>query len=250
MTEDAILPGSAQSRSFGEQAEHYDRLRPPYPAQAVDFVLHGRPPGRLLDVGAGTGKLTRLLIERAEQVIAVEPDGRMRVVLQSAVPTAEVLAGSAEQLPLPDASVDAVFAGQAFHWFRRPDADRELARVLRPGGVVGLLWNMPDKEVSWVPEVYQATRQPLEPLITPSQDLDLALFSPAEQNWTSWSYRLPGLAGLRALVHTWSWMITRSPAEQRAIDERLRVLATRHAELQGEAIEFPLRTKAVRQYLR
>jgi len=244
------LAGSVFARSFGPAAERYHRLRPGYPAEAVDFVLHGRPAGRLLDVGAGTGKLTALLVDRAEQVIAVEPDARMREVLSQAVPAAEVLAGSAERLPVPDASVDAVFAGQAFHWFARPDADRELARVLRPGGVVGLIWNLPDVTVPWVPELYRATRRPDVPWSTDDDDLDLALFTPTEVHWTPWTQQLPGFAGLHELVHTWSWVITRPDAEQRAIDERLRVLAGRYAELQGETIDFPQRTKVVRQYLR
>jgi SAM-dependent methyltransferase len=244
------LAGSVFARSFGPAAECYHRLRPGYPAEAVDFVLHGRPPGRVLDVGAGTGKLTALLVDRAEQVIAVEPDPQMRAVLAESMPTAEVAGGSAERLPLPDASVDAVFAGQAFHWFARPAADRELARVLRPGGVVGLIWNLPDITAPWVPEVYRATRQPGVPWSAEENDLDAALFTPTEVHWTSWTQQLPGFAGLRDLVHTWSWVITRPPAERRAIDHRLRILATRHAELQGERIGFPLRTKAVRQYLR
>ena len=239
------------ARSFGSQADRYQRIRPPYPPAAVDFVLDGRPAGRLLDVGAGTGKLTRTLLDRAEQVVAVEPDPQMRAVLAQALPQAEVLAGTAERLPLPDASVDAAFAGQAFHWFARPAADRELARVLRPGGVAGLIWNLPDHTHPWVPELYQATRQPEPPpWATDYEDLDTALFTPAEVHWTYWQYQLPGLAGLRELVHTWSWVITRPAAERRAIDDRLRILASRHAELQGETIGFPQRTKAVRQYLR
>jgi len=250
MPAESAMPAASFARYFGSQAESYDRMRPPYPEQAVDFVLAGRPPGRVLDLGAGTGKLTRTLLGRATEVVAVEPDDQMRAVLTEAAPRAEVLAGSAERLPLPDASVDAVFAGQAFHWFARPATDQELARVLRPGGVVGLIWNLPDHTVPWVPELYRTIRQPGSPWSADYADLDTALFTPAESHWTSWRYQLPGLDGLLELVHTWSWVITRPPAEQRAIDQRVRILATRHAELQGELIGFPHRTKAVRQYLR
>jgi SAM-dependent methyltransferase len=238
------------ARSFGSRASSYQRMRPSYPQAAVDFVLHGRPPGRLLDVGAGTGKLTQVLLEHTDQVVAVEPDPQMRVEFAQALPTVELLAGSAERLPLPDASVDAIFAGQAFHWFPRPDADRELARVLRPGGVVGLIWNLPDPTVPWVPELYRALRQPEPPWSSDYTDLDGTLFTSGEQHCTPWTYQLPGLAGLRDLVHTWSWVITRPVAEQHAIDQRLRILASRYAELQGETIGFPHRTHAVRQYLR
>jgi SAM-dependent methyltransferase len=244
------MSASEFAKVFGSQADRYQRMRPSYPPAAVDFVLDGQPPGRLLDVGAGTGKLTRLLLDRSEHLVAVEPDPQMRAVLAAELPEVEVLDGSAERLPLPDASVDAIFAGQAFHWFARPATDRELARVLRPGGVVGLIWNMPDRSVPWLPELAQAVRQPEATESDDYQDLDTALFTPAEQDWTSWTYPLPGLAGLRELVHTWSWVITRPAAEQQAIDERLRILATRHAALQGETIEFPYRTMTVRQYRR
>jgi hypothetical protein len=101
-----------------------------------------------------------------------------------------------------------------------------------------------------VVELYDVVREPEPPWSAKYTDLATALFTPAEQHWTSWTYQLPGLVGLREMVHTWSWVITRPAAEQHAIDERLRILAGRHAALQGETIEFPFRTKAVRQYLR
>lgn len=244
------LPGSQFARSFGSQAEEYDRMRPPYPAEAVGFVLHGRPPGRVLDLGAGTGKLTAALLDRAEQVLAVEPDAQMRAVLATAVPGAEVLAGSAEEIPVPDSSLDAVLAGQAFHWFARPHADHELARVLRPGGVVGLLWNFPDGDVQWVRAMYQATHDREVPWSWTYEALDAALFSPPETAWTSWIYRLPGPDAVVRLAHTWSWVITRPPAEQREIEQRLRRLAEQYPQLRGPALELPMRTRAVRQYLR
>jgi SAM-dependent methyltransferase len=250
MPAESAMPAAKFARVFGGEADRYQRMRPSYPRQAVDFVLADRPAGRVLDVGAGTGKLTRALLDRTEQVVAVEPDRQMRRVLAAELPAVEVLAGSVERLPLPEASVDAIFAGQAFHWFTRPDADRELARVLRPGGVVGLIWNLPDHTHPWIPELFQAVREPEPPWSTDYEDLDTALFTPAQAHWTSWQQQLAGLAGLRELVHTWSWVITRPAAEQRAIDDRLRVLATRHPELQGDLLQFPYRTKAVRQYLR
>src|SRR4051812_28876052 len=101
MPAEPAMPAARFARVFGGEADRYQRMRPSYPEQAVDFVLADRPPGRLLDVGAGTGKLTRTLLERTEQVVAVEPDPQMRRVLAQALPAAEVLAGSAERLPLP-----------------------------------------------------------------------------------------------------------------------------------------------------
>jgi len=250
MPAEPAMPAAVFARVFGGEAERYQRMRPPYPKQAVDFVLAGRPAGRVLDVGAGTGKLTRLLVPTGAAVVAVEPVACMRDELRRRVPGIEVVDGTAESNPLPDSSADAVTAAQAFHWFDGSKALPEIHRVLRPGGVVGLIWNLPDHRVDWIPELFEAVREPEPPWSAAYQDLDTGLFTPAEAHWTSWRYRLPGLPGLRELVHTWSWVITRPATEQRAIDERLRVLASRHAELQGETIGFPFRTKAVRQHLR
>ena len=118
----------------------------------------------VLDLGAGTGKLTRMLAARYRRVVAVEPLDGMRAILEQTVPAAESLAGSAEAIPLPEASVDGVFAGQAFHWFANDEAVAEIARVLRPGGVLCLVWNRPG-EPSPLPESYLAY---LETLQTPS----------------------------------------------------------------------------------
>ena len=106
-----------------------------------------------LDLGAGTGKLTQILVDRYAQVIAVEPLDELRAILSEHLPVADVRAGAAEAIPLEDASVDAVFAGQAFHWFANDAAVAEIARVLRPGGVLALLWNVPNGTPS-VPEAY------------------------------------------------------------------------------------------------
>jgi SAM-dependent methyltransferase len=105
----------------------------------------------VLDLGAGTGKLTSVLLDLGLEVVAVEPDEQMRARVPA---RAEVLGGSAEAVPLPDASVDAVLVGQAFHWFDPSAALPEMARVLRPGGTVGLLWNERDESVGWVRAVW------------------------------------------------------------------------------------------------
>ena len=133
--------------SFGTAASSYDAGRPSYPAEAVRWVL---PSGaqRVLDLGAGTGKLTATLRDLGMDTVAVEPDDAMR----SHVP-GEALAGTAEEIPLPDASVDAVVAGQAFHWFDVERALPEMRRVLRPDGSIGLLWNLFDDRVPWVADL-------------------------------------------------------------------------------------------------
>jgi SAM-dependent methyltransferase len=136
MTEPAI--------SFDLAAEEYERTRPSYPDE---LLAHVPVPAEatVLDLGAGTGKLTRVLARRYERVLAVEPLDRMREILERVVPEAEALPGRAEQIPLTDSAVDAVFAAQAFHWFANDEAVAEIARVLRPGGVLALVWNAPDE---------------------------------------------------------------------------------------------------------
>jgi SAM-dependent methyltransferase len=108
----------------------------------------------VLDLAAGTGKLSRVLIERYARVIAVEPLAELRAILAERVPSADVRDGVAERIPLADAEVDAVFVGQAFHWFANDAAVREIARVLRPGGVLALLWNR-SEEPSPLPDAYR-----------------------------------------------------------------------------------------------
>jgi ubiquinone/menaquinone biosynthesis C-methylase UbiE len=132
------------TRGFEAAAERYERGRPDYPAAAIDRLVAGlglRPGAVVADVGAGTGKLTRQLVGTGARVLAVEPLEGMRAVLERLVPEAEALAGTAEALPLADASVDAATVGQAFHWFDGERALRELGRVVRPGSGLALVWN-------------------------------------------------------------------------------------------------------------
>jgi ubiquinone/menaquinone biosynthesis C-methylase UbiE len=137
------------SRPFELVADVYERARPEYPEEAIAWIaeeLDLREGRTVLDLGAGTGKLSRSLLKTGARVIAVEPGDAMRAELERAVPEAEALRGSAEQLPLADGSVDAITIGQAFHWFRYDEAMPELRRVLRPAGGVALLWNNRDQD--------------------------------------------------------------------------------------------------------
>jgi SAM-dependent methyltransferase len=144
----------AHATSFGGAAATYERGRPPYPPQALDWLL---PPGarRVLDLGAGTGKLTRQLVSRGLDAVAVEPLAGMRAELSRVLPGTPVLDGSAEHIPLPDGSVDAVLAAQAWHWVTPERAAPEVARVLRPGGTLGLVWNERDEREPWVARLNQ-----------------------------------------------------------------------------------------------
>jgi SAM-dependent methyltransferase len=140
---------SERRQSFGAIAQDYDRFRPGPPADVVASLL--RPDGHdVLELGAGTGALTRLLVEQVAHVRAIEPDARMRAVLAAQVPTAEVVAGQAEDIPAPDASFDTVIAASAWHWVDPVRAVPEVARVLRPGGWFSLLWNGPDRSIDWM----------------------------------------------------------------------------------------------------
>jgi len=135
--------------SFGVAAGDYEKGRPSYPPEAVAWILGGTPL-RVLDAGAGTGKLTAEVVRQGHQVIALDPDAAMLETLHLAVPGVETRVGTAEATGLPDSSVDAVVFGQAWHWVDVASASAEMARVLRPGGVLGLIWNIRDEEVAWV----------------------------------------------------------------------------------------------------
>ena len=141
------------ARSFDRAAVEYERARPGYPAAVLD-VLPLAADAEVLDLGAGTGKLTRVLTQSYRRVVAVEPLDGMRAILEHVVPEAESVPGSAELIPLPDGSVDGVFAGLDFHWFSNDEAVMEIARVLRPGGVLAVIWNEP-VDPSPLPEAYR-----------------------------------------------------------------------------------------------
>jgi SAM-dependent methyltransferase len=135
--------------AFAEVAGAYERGRPGYPEDAVRWLV-GDEPCDVVDVGAGTGKLTRGLVALGHRVSAVEPLDEMRAELEAATPGVSALAGSAEAIPVPDASADVVTSAQAFHWFDHERALPEIARVLRPGGRLALVWNSRDDRDPWM----------------------------------------------------------------------------------------------------
>lgn len=222
-----------RARSFDRAAEEYERARAEYPPAVLDVLPLGED-AEVLDLGAGTGKLTRLLTQRYRRVIAVEPLDGMRAILERVVPAAESRKGSAEAIPLADASVDGVFAGQAFHWFANDLAIQEIARVLRPGGVLSLVWNEPDDErASPLPDQYGAYLKELH-------DVSMAMFEDAPP-WQDVIARGPfgevhesavphdhvlDRAGVLDNARSVSWIASRPDDEREAIMQRLDQLLT------------------------
>jgi len=141
------------ARGFARAADSYERGRPEYPPEALNCLNSwlGLGPGKVVvEPGAGTGKFTRLLVPSQARIIAVEPVAQMRRKFSTLLPEVQVLDGTAEAVPLPDGSADAVIAAQAFHWFQGEDSLAEFHRLLRPGGSLGLIWNRRDESVDWV----------------------------------------------------------------------------------------------------
>jgi SAM-dependent methyltransferase len=140
-------PGPALS--FGGVAEAYDRARPSYPVDAVSWLV-GTGLSTVVELGAGTGKLTELLVDAGHDVIATDPLPTMLTHLRKRVPDARVAVADAEHIPVPSRSTDVVVCAQSFHWFDHRVALPEIARVLRPGGVLALVWNARDEGIPWV----------------------------------------------------------------------------------------------------
>lgn len=138
--------------AFQEGGEHYDRVRPSYPADSLAWLLAGSPqePRDVLDIGAGTGKYTELMVQQGWNLWATDPSADMLAQLKAKLPAVETFLGKAEHLALPDASIDLVVVAQAWHWFDPVQASSEIARVLRPGGTLGLIWNQLDVGIPWV----------------------------------------------------------------------------------------------------
>ena len=149
-----------RSSSFGAAARAYAEHRPDYAADAIAWCLAGaeRPVLDVLDLGAGTGVLTAGLLAAGRSVTAVEPDPEMLAELRRLLPDVRAVVGRAEAVPLPDGSVDAVLVGTAFHWFDTDRALPEIARVLRPGGVLGVLYDLTDDSIPWVAELGELSR--------------------------------------------------------------------------------------------
>lgn len=242
---------TSRARSFGTAAAEYARHRPEYAESAVDWALEpvaARPSLQLLDLGAGTGKLTGALRARGP-VIAVDPDPAMLAELRARFPDVDAREGNAEAIPLPDASVDAVLAGQAWHWFDPERALPEIARVLRPGGVLAAVRNGDDADVEWVAGYHEAAGL-IGLRVRDRADSGLRLpeheaFEASEHTVHRNPVRTT-VDGLIATLGTHSWALIADPADREAALARVRAyLATRSETSAGE-FELPLVTDVVR----
>ncbi|MGW4772572.1 methyltransferase domain-containing protein [Nocardia sp. NPDC004278] len=243
---------ACQANSFGAEAAAYNEHRPDYPAAAIRWALqsvNGVPEPEVLDLGAGTGKLTGNLLTAGAQVIAVEPDEAMRAEFGRRHPEVPALAGSAEAIPLPDNSFYAVLVGQAFHWFDQQRAFPEIARVLRPGGVFAAFWNTHDITIAWVAELdrlsgcalaYQRRTQhtiPAHPLFRPFERTEF----PHTHRRTAES--------LTATLVTHSHTLMASPQQRAETLTRLTDYLHIRPETRAGEFDLPLRTLAIRSRL-
>ncbi len=245
MPEPEIVPltpeqKAARAASFGGAASHYQRYRPGPPVEAVDWILpaHVRT---VVDLGAGTGALTRLLIGRADEVVAVEPDDRMRAVLAEAVPDARAAAGRGESIPLPDASADAVLASSSWHWMDTVPTLLEVGRVLVPGGALAAIWSGPDPDSGLIAQarallsgegpssIDDQSQAELSAALNDRSALVQALeippgvpFDQPEQTVITWDVALDA-EDLIGLLGTFSWVILMEDEARERLFETARV---------------------------
>ncbi|MBU9763905.1 class I SAM-dependent methyltransferase [Mycobacterium sp. TNTM28] len=235
-----------RSLSFGSEAAAYERGRPSYPPEAIDWLL---PDGAhdVLDLGAGTGKLTTRLVERGLDVKAVDPIPEMLELLSNSLPDTPALLGTAEEIPLADNSVDAVLVAQAWHWFDPERAAKEISRVLRPGGQLGLVWNTRDERSGWVKDLGRIIGPEHDPF---NNEVTLPEpFGEIERRQVEWtSYLTP--QALIDLVASRSYCIT-SPEQvrTRTLGQVRELLATHPALANSSGLALPYVTVCIRATL-
>jgi SAM-dependent methyltransferase len=249
MTTSPAHDHAARAASFRSGATNYAAVRPTYPDAAVEFLLGAAPPAptppapamppapstpRVLDLAAGTGKLTASLVARGLDVVAVDPSAAMIAELAASLPDVETHLATAEEIPLPAASVDAVVVGQAWHWFDEPAASAETARILRHGGTLGVVWNDRDTSRDWVARFGEILHRgdQLEPMadrVAPRlgpqyDDVEHGAFP-----WTDWI----ATASLRPLAASRSYLLTLPDDEREELLAAVDKLVATHPDLAG-----------------
>ena len=212
-----------QANSFGAAAGAYERGRPPYPLEAVAWLVPEEARA-VVDLGAGTGKLTRALRAPGREVVGVEPSAGMREQFARVLPGVRVLDGTGESIPLPDMSADALVCAQAWHWVDPKRAVPEVARVLRPGGRLGLVWNIRDVSVPWVAELEQILR---DCAASPTADDQVKYvgepFGPTERRDFRWSHPMTA-DEIVDMAASRSYVITLEQATRDQLLRRVRTL--------------------------
>ena len=238
-----------QATSFGAEAGNYEHGRPEYPFAAVAWMLEPMPSGarRIADVGAGTGKLTRALRAAPDaEVVAVDPDPAMLATLRGAVPGVPTFVGTAEQMPLPDASVDAVVLGQAWHWVEPLAASAEIGRVVRSGGVLGLIWNIRDERQEWVRRLTAIMHgSAAEEMLAAGDPQIAAPFGVMEQDLWEWTRPITR-AQLHSMAASRSYVITASDEEKSRIRREMDALFDELGLDDDGTIDLPYVTRAFR----
>jgi SAM-dependent methyltransferase len=234
---------SSAAQGFAAAADTYTRGRPGYPPELMPWLAKdlGLVCGTTcVDLGAGTGKFTRLLTRTGATVTAVEPVAEMRAQFAAALPDVPALAGTAQAIPLPDGGADAVVCAQAFHWFGCAEAVREIHRVLRPGGRLGLVWNVRDEAVDWVAA--------LTGILAPYEG-DTPRFRTGQWRDAFGEGLFTGLeeACFPDRTLSVSFIAALPGAERAKVEARLRELIAGHPDLRGrETVAFPYLTRAYR----
>ncbi len=237
------------SRSFGRAAAVYEAGRPGYPEEAVRWLLEPvsrTARVRVADVGAGTGKLTHTLLAVGAETVAVDPDPDMLRALHATLPAVPTFVGTAEELPLPTAALDAVVLGQAWHWVDPASASAESARVLRPGGVLGLVWNLRDESVPWVARLTSAMKgSHAETMLAgDGPDVRAPFGALVEKRW-AWE-RPVTRETLTAMVNSRSYVITAEAVERARIEEETAALFDEIGAVGDAEVNLPYITRAYR----
>jgi SAM-dependent methyltransferase len=243
-----------RARSFGAVAATYAQHRPDYPDQAVAWALESLPASNgagVLDLAAGTGKVTEAILRcgvPTAAVLAVEPDDGMRAELSRRLPEIAALAGSAEQIPVEEGAVDAVLVGQAFHWFDPDRALHEIARVLRPGGVLAVLANAEDDSVSWVAELTEAAMTARAAGSIGPEFADMPehpAFGMPTQRRFCWGWQRT-IDALLETVSTHSWALVSDTEERAAVLLAIRRFLEQHPVTCDGTFELPMQTRVQR----
>ena len=236
--------------SFGAQAEAYAEHRPDYPVAAIRWALEPLSTSERLDVldlAAGTGKLTAVLCAEGHRVTAVEPNEQMLSELVRRVHDVRALPGHAEHIPVPDQTVDAVFVGTAFHWFDQEKALPEIARVLRPGGVLAAMWVEPDPDAEWMTELERVSASSVESQRNSPVDIMAhASFGPVERNAFPHAHPRESPEAAVAWINTHSRMLVIDDEERAAINDKMLAYLRERPETSNGPFDVPMRSEVLR----